>query len=66
MSCNLAPEQADKTRDSELAELLREAVTYSADGFESSEEISGAALVEWFSEWRVRASRALSCRVESP
>lgn len=42
------------------AALLQEAVNYSEESFEGSEEVSGAALVEWFSEWRVRAKRALS------
>lgn len=40
--------------------LLQEAVNYSEASFEGSEEVSGAALVEWFSEWRVRAKQALN------
>lgn len=40
-------------------DLLQEAVRYLEDSFENSEEVNGAALVEWFSEWRIRAGQAL-------
>jgi hypothetical protein len=39
--------------------LLREAVGFRAEHFESHEDVSGAELVEWFSEWRLRASKVL-------
>lgn len=55
----MAPEPPHEARNSSIADLLQEAVLYSAGSFESSEEVNGAALVEWFSEWRIRAGRAL-------
>lgn len=45
--------------DSSARDLLREAVEFLAETFENSEEVSGATLVDWFSEWRVRAQEAL-------
>jgi hypothetical protein len=60
--CKLTPEYARHTHDAIFAELLREAVGYMAENFEGSAEVSGAALVEWFSEWRGRAERALGRR----
>jgi hypothetical protein len=54
-----------EANDSLFEDLLREAVSYLAEDFESSEDVSGAALVEWFSEWRVRAGRALSGRTSA-
>jgi hypothetical protein len=47
-----------------LAELLREAVGAWAEQFDGPQDvdlnISGSDLLEWFSEWRIRAKAALA------
>lgn len=55
----MTSEPLHDARTSPITDLLQEAVLYSAESFERSEEVNGAALVEWFSEWRIRAERAL-------
>lgn len=39
--------------------LIEEALAYEAEAFEADEEISGADLVAWFTEWRERAKKAI-------
>lgn len=58
----MATERAIGAVDPRAKGLLQEAVEYSADSFENSEEVNGATLVEWFSEWRVRAQQFLKDR----
>ena len=41
-----------------LESLIREAVNYEAKAFDADEGVNGADLVEWFAQWRVRASAA--------
>lgn len=40
--------------------LLQEAIDYRADTFDKDEDIDGAGMVEWFSQWRKRVKLALS------
>jgi hypothetical protein len=42
--------------------LIREALDYEADAFDKGQEVSGANLVEWFSEWRTRAKEVVERR----
>jgi hypothetical protein len=53
-------------QESLLADLLQEAVDYMSDEFENAEDVGGAALVEWFGEWRLRAALALDGRRAAP
>lgn len=55
----MAPESPRGVEIAVLTDLLQEAVRYAAESFEHSEEVNGAALVEWFGEWRIRATQAL-------
>lgn len=42
-----------------MEQLLKDAVAHEARAFESDEPVDGADLVQWFSEFRVRAQRVL-------
>jgi hypothetical protein len=42
-----------------FASILEEAIRFEADAFDSDQDISGADLVQWFADWRLRA-RALA------
>jgi hypothetical protein len=55
-----------ETRDSLFVDLLQEAVSYLAEDFDNSDGVSGAALVEWFSEWRIRVGQALNSQAGVP
>lgn len=52
--------QSDNAQSMEA--VLQEAVDYLAGIFEKDEAVDGAAVVEWFGEWRRQAKRALSNR----
>ena len=42
--------------------VLQEAITHLADAFDGDADVDGAELVQWFTEWRTRASEALRIR----
>ena len=42
-----------------LESLIREAVNFEADAFNTDEDVNGADLLEWFARWRVRARAAV-------
>jgi hypothetical protein len=63
-SVNDGPVAEDATEDFEGAfeSLLGEAVDFLAEIFDGDQAVDGATVVEWFSEWRERARRALEDR----
>lgn len=50
---------APATQNAEMLDLLREAVAFLEDSFDATEEVNGSTLVEWFSDWRIRARSLL-------
>lgn len=53
-------------KPADLVAIVREAVSRERWAFESGAEVNGSDLVEWFSEWRTRASQALAAEVSTP
>lgn len=58
----IGPEENPIDDTQSMKAVLQEAIDYLAGIFEKDEAVDGATVVEWFSQWRQQAKRALSGR----